>query len=216
MKNQLKYKTILIVTAFNILALLLIQPIVPGYFSMNSVMKTIYILFLFGFPLLIFVPITIFTAPFAYIVKSKSGFLSKWMGFSSSVFLVVGIFIFLVNSILLISKFGMGNDIFPLTKYNEIKGYNGDTSNLKTGNFHADFGTMSRTRNSQTQTDNYGETIELKITWISKNEYRLIFIGDNTLMDNIMDVKITNNTPEFYDCYARHGIYAQYHRIYKD
>ena len=109
----------------------------------------------------------------------------------------------------------MGNDPFPLLKYSEIKGFSGNTDDLRTGIFENQFGIITRNELTQIERYNNGDSSVFKIEWISNSEYRLINQGKNLGMNDTLDVKITSNTVEYYDCYLRFGEYADFQQIRK-
>jgi hypothetical protein len=117
----------------------------------------------------------------------------------------------IINTILIISKFALNNDPFPLTKYSEIRGFEGNINDLKAGTFEYQFGVFTRNGDKQVEKLSNSDSIVLKIEWFSKNEYRLI----NQDINDTLNVKVTNNTPEYYECYLKHGEYAAFQKIIK-
>jgi hypothetical protein len=196
--------------------LLLIQPIIPAYFGMSSTWKSIYIIFLFGFPILILLPIAVIVSPFALILKRKQTFQSFWLKSVKYVFIVFGCIILLINSLFLFSKYIVGKDPFPLDKYSEITGFSGNIEDLKVGEFETEFSTIKRDDNVQVEIYKNQDSSSFKVDWVSQNEYRLINQGRSNGMNDTLLVKITNNTSEFYECYLKFGQYAQYMKISKN
>lgn len=209
-----KTTIILLVTILSLIELILIKPIIPPFYGMNIVWKAIYIFFLFGFPILIAIPISILVGMFTLVIKGKINFKFNWLNYFLNTFLFFSIMILILNSILFISKIN-GIDPFPLIKWTEIKAYNGTTNDLYYGDFESRYGKIKRFKDRQVETHENGEITNFDLIWISKNEYRLINKGKNLGMNDTIDVKITNNTKEYYECYLRFGEYAKYEIIKK-
>ena len=75
---------------------------------------------------------------------------------------------------------------------------------------------IKRYKNKQTEAYPGMDSTEFDIEWIAKNEYRIISKKPTIGMsDDTLDVKITNNSEKFYDCYVRYGEYALYLNIEK-
>jgi len=110
----------------------------------------------------------------------------------------------------------MKNDTFTLINYSSIKGYEGNTEDLKTGEFEYHFGTIKRYKNKQVETNENGDSIVFDLAWISKNEYVIINLGKQIYgMNDTLIIKITNNTPDYYECYKKYGKYAEYQMVIK-
>ncbi|MBB3697741.1 hypothetical protein KMW28_06090 [Flammeovirga yaeyamensis] len=210
-----KTKIIVLISIISIIELLLIKPIIPAFYGMNLMWKSLYAISLFGFPILIIIPIALLVAPLALLLKRNHSFKSVWLRYTQNTFLVFGIVILAMNTLLMFSKFVKGNDPFPLTKYSEIEGYAGNTDDLRAGLFENQLGMIIRDEQKQIERDYNGDSTIYKIEWISNNEYRLIHQGENRGMNDTLDVKITSNTAEYYDCYLRFGEYADYQQIWK-
>jgi hypothetical protein len=213
----MRKKTIVIVliTIISLIELLFIKPIIPPYFGMTLTWKALYLITLFGFPVLIVIPIALFVAPIAILFKRGKNFKPVWLNYIQNTFLGFGIIILTMSTALIVSKYRMNNDPFPLIKYSEIQGFDGSTKNLLNGKFESQFGIITRNGDKQVETYVNGDSSEFKIEWISNNEYRLVYQGDNLGMNDQLYVKITNNTPEYYECYIKVGEYADYQKITK-
>lgn len=213
----MKKKIIIItlITVISVIELLLIKPVIPPFFGMNLTWKILYSILMFGFPLLIIIPIALIVAPFAILFRRKRQFKLVWFRYMLNTFLSFGILILIINTIMVISKFGMGNDPFPLPKYDEIKGFDGNLTDLKVGEFEYQFGLIKRYPDKQIEIYTNGDSAVFTIEWISNNEYRLIQQGENLGMNDTLDVRITNNTPEYYECYIRYGEYADFQTMTK-
>ncbi len=214
----MKKKTILIIvlTAINLKLLILINPIIPSFFGMIPIMQLLYIISLFVFPVWIIIPISVVTAPLAFLSKKERAFKKTWFNYTQNLFLPFSGFILLMCAILAFSKLVMDNDPFPLVEYNNVVGFEGNIDDLKTGSFSSDFSSIERHTDIQFETFESGETAEFEIKWISNNAYRLINHGDSKGMKDTLDILISNNTPDYYECYLRFGDYVDYQKIMKD
>jgi hypothetical protein len=210
-----KSKIIVLITIISIVELVLIKPFAPGFFGMNFMWKTIYSLSLFGFPVLIIIPSAFLAAPFALLFKREKSFISVWFRYAQNSFLVMGILLLIMNTFLVVLKYGIGQDPFPLKKYDEIKGFEGSTEDLRIGKFENKYGVIERSDHTQVEKYKNGDTSVFTIEWISSNEYRLINQGENYGMNDTLDIKIISNTTGHYDCYVRFGKYADFDQIIK-
>jgi len=70
----MKKKTvfIILIILISIIELIFIKPLVPAYFGMVLTWKILYIIILYGFPVLILLPIAISVAPFALALKKAN------------------------------------------------------------------------------------------------------------------------------------------------
>jgi hypothetical protein len=213
---SIKVKIITLITIASLIEVILVRPFIPAFFGMNLSWKILYVLLLFGYPLLTVIPLALVTIPFVVLFKGKRSFKPVWYAVIQNTFLIFGIIILFFNTALLITKYGVGRDPFPLKKYSQIKGYQGDISDLKVGEFEYDMGKIKRSQSQQTEYYKNGETKRFKLIWLTKNEYRMVNQGESIGMHKTLDVKITNNTPAYYECYTRFGEYAKYLKINKN
>lgn len=194
---------IIVIVVIVIIELLLIKPIIPAYYVMSPFWRAAYSLILYGLPLLIVIPISLLMALIAPLIKGKSSFKTVWYKYTQNLYLVVLALILMINSILIISKFGLDNDPFPLPYYSEIKGFEGDLDDVKTGMFETEYGPISRYEGKQVEYYDTGDSVVLKIEWLSANEYRLINQGERKANEDTLNVRITNNTSEYYISVAK-------------
>ncbi len=211
-----KNKIIVIVTLLNILQLLFIKPITPGFFALNFIWKTFYIIVLFGFPLLAVIPSAIFTIPLAFLLKGTNSFKTVWYRFTKNLFLTFAILILFLNSILLIGKYVSGNDAFPLSLYSNIEGFQGNTNDLKVGVFENDVVTILRTDSAQIETYRDGTSFTFKIEWISNSDYILIHRNEEDGISDTSYFRITNNTSDYFEGYSKIDKYADPFKLYKN
>lgn len=210
MKN--KSIILLLTVLISLIELISIKPIIPSFYQSDLSGKIIYVIGLYGYPIWIIIPIVIIVIPFAFLLKSKNNFIHRWFDYSQNTFLVISIIILFLNSLLVIQEYILGNEIFPLIKYSEIKGFTGDTDDLKTGEFETNFSSIERFDNIQYET--YYENnnkVKYDIKWLSNTEYKLISEKNN----QILDLKITNNTPSYYECYLKVGEFSEYRKVTK-
>lgn len=206
---------LLILILIAIVEMVFIRPLVPAFFGMTKAYQVFYIGILYGFPLLIAIPLGILVMPFALLFRRQKTFRTSWFRYLHSVHFVFISIILLVNTLLVVSKYAFNNDTFPLVKYSDIKVYDGNVEDLRTGTFESPFGLIERYEDKQVETYNRGYSNVLSIEWLSDYQYRLINHGDSRGMNDTLDVKITNNTLRYYECYVRFGEYAEYMKIEK-
>jgi hypothetical protein len=206
---------IIVLLAISIVELLLIKPIIPAYYIMSPFWKVAYSLILFGFPILIIIPLSLLMAFIALLIKGKRSFKTVWYKYTQNSYLVVLVLILIINSTLIFSKFGLDNDPFPLPYYSEIKGFEGNLDDVKIGMFETKYGPIRRYEGKQVEYYNTGDSVVLKIEWLSANEYRLINQGDGKATGDTLDVRITNNTSKYYECFVKLGQYAAYQKVLK-
>jgi len=213
----MKKKTIvlLILSLLNILAFIFVKPLFIEFFALTLFWKALFVLFLYGISIWSIIPCAIIAIPFAYLFKRTHTFKSKWFKYTQVLSLIVGSIILLQNSVLLYSKYVLDNDQFKFIKYTDVKGYDGNTDDLKIGTFSTEYVVIKRYKDHQIELYPNKDSVTYGIKWVSKNEYQLINNVHITGMPDTLDIKISNNTEEFYDCYARYGEYATPHHIKK-
>ncbi len=212
MKNKTLF--LILITLLSIIALTLVEPIIPPFFALTTAWKAVYVTLVYGFPLLMVIPIALFLAPFALVFKRKSSFKTTWFKFTENVFLAFAILVFCANSLLFMSKYVLDLDPFPLVKYADLEGYAGDIEDLKTGTFESFSAEIRRYKDHQVEYTSPTDSTVLGLDWISPNEYLLVG-PKGVYATDTLQVKITNNTPEFYECYVRSGEYATYFKLTK-
>ncbi|MDZ4668474.1 MAG: hypothetical protein SGJ00_11420 [bacterium] len=208
---------IFIIPIINIVCIIAIQPMVIAYFGMTSIWKIIYIIAIFGSPIWVLIPILILMLLFAawpnvghelYWVKWKRLTLNSFMGASIS--------LLVFNLLILFSQWALKNEPFPKSKYIEITDRASDCSDIRDGIFETNYRYMVRNGSVQTEySKNYKDTFNFSVTWLSNWEYRLINVGKGNGMNDTLDIKITHNTPEYYEGFLRLGAYAKYYRVMK-
>jgi len=206
---------VLILSFINILAFIFTKPLFIELYALTLLWKSLFILFLYGISIWSIIPCAIIALPFAYLFKGINTFKYKWFKYTQVLLLIIGSIILLQNSVLLYSKYVLDNDQFKYIKYADAKEYNGNTDDLKIGTFSEEYVVIKRYNDHQIEIYPNKDSVAYGIVWISKNEYRLINKVHIVGMPDTLDIKITNNTKEFYDCYARYGQYATPHRIKK-
>lgn len=124
----------------------------------------------------------------------------------------------MISTFLVVNKLGLGNELYPLIEYSSIQGAHTDLSDIKEGTFEMDDYIV--TRDSKTEVmiiKSTNDTIVTDIKWISNNEYEATTrIKNNWLKENKTRVKITSNSPDFYECYYKYGNYGAYVKINKN
>ena len=193
-----------------------IKPIIAPYYAMKSSWQTLYLLLVYGFPVLILIPISLFTIPFAYYLNRKRDFMSKFLPLLKKTYRVILIVFLILGSLLSFSKVFLKNEPFPKVKFASLSGTPADCSDLKTGKFKGKFKYIERFADKQLEISfNYKDTTVYQIVWLDRDKYRLIYQGPPRGMDDTIDVIITNNEATLYDCWLRFGEYAQHQRIQK-
>lgn len=216
---MLKKKDVIIVSivVVNLIEVFLIKPIIPHFYIFPLSWKICYIIGLFGSPLIILVPIILVTLPIAYFFGSSLTLKERWVKYTKNLFLTVSIIFLFLSSILLIASKTLPEDKTPfrLIRYSDINSCAFNTDDLRTGEFTINYATIQRYDSLQVENYGHNKIKEYKIKWLSNCEYRLIPIDKTDNLLDIIDVKITNNYSDYYDCYVKIGEYAVYNKIKK-
>lgn len=206
---------VVLLAALCVVQMVALQPFPAPFFGMSFGWQALYALLMCGYPVLLLIPIALLTAPLAFLFKGNKGFKLRWKNFTENVFLFFAVIIFLVNTLLLVSKYLTDHDPFPLTKYDEVEGFKGNTDDIRTGEFEGDHGSFTRYEDKEISIDDNNDTLEYSVKWISSSEFQLVYLGENQGMQDTIYVRITNNTSDFYECYGKFGEYADYQKIWK-
>lgn len=213
-KNILIYTVLLI----SMISLAWIKPLVPDFFDMNIWGKLVYIVLMYGFPLYIIIPIGIMSSVLLLTKANKPNYFIKVKSLTRKIYMPISVIILVINLTLLISKRVFNNDqIYPLVEYSSIKGTYENIEDIREGTFYGEGVEVHRTKSQEIVLFNSKQdTIIYELEWISNNEYDITFDVENHWMDiNSTRVIITNNNPEFYEGYQKHGDYASYFKVYK-
>jgi len=207
---------ILSLLLLSILQLILIKPILAAFYEFDFIWKLTYIGIMYGFPVLLLLPTALIVLPFAYISKGSETLKKTWALFTQNTFLVVIIIVVFFNSLILFMKFVAKEEVFEHTKYADLPAYNGNTDDLRTGNFETSISKISRTKDIQIETSkNETDKTVFAISWLSDQEYILVSKDLKGYRSDTITVKVTNNTEDFYECYVKYGEYASYYKIDK-
>ncbi len=208
---------ILILLGINLLAIIYIKPIIAPFFGMKIGWQILYIISLYGYPVLLLIPCAVLMLPVAAIWGRGGNFKEKFTILLRRSFLIISFLVLLLNSIMVLSKAVLKREIFPLVKYADIEGTDADLSDLKTGKFQIEgYGRIERSGNRQREiTTNNKDTFLFDLTWISPNEYRLINIGKSGPEGDTVYVRVSNNTPGYYECYRKYGDYGHHFKVEK-
>ncbi len=212
-----KETLILVIILFiNMAALVYIKPIIAPYYGMKYSWQLCYLFCVYGFPILLLIPTSILVLLFAAYWSRNKDFKHRFFIYIRKSYLVISIILLFINSLLVLSKGMFHNSAFPQIKYQDIKGTEFDSTDLKTGKFKSQFAHIERSVDKQIEISlNKKDTTTYRLQWLSNNEYRLINMGQSRGMNDTLDVRITNNEKDLYDCWVRFGEYAQHQRIYK-
>ncbi|WP_430817145.1 hypothetical protein [Carboxylicivirga sp. RSCT41] len=208
----MKKKNILIVVILTIiiLELILIKPISYSYYNFNIWGKTIYLIGVYGFPIYLLIPIFLISAFLLVFSIKKKNYRTQLIKLSGNLYLGLSFLIVFITSSLVVNKFVFNKELFPLIEYSSIKGTDADLSDIREGTFMMD--NYIVTRDNMTETTiikSTNDTITSDLKWISNNEYEVTSrTKNNWLIENKTRVKITNNTPDFYECYYKYGHYG--------
>ena len=213
-KNNL---ILLIIIAFSFIELIIIKPLIPGFYVMNFWGKLLYIIGMYGFPVYIILPIGVIMTIILLPLIRKDDFLARLSKLTRKTYFAFSILILFLSSLLVFSKIGLHKDPFPLIPYASIKRTQHDISDIKIGTFTTKNYIIKRDRTKElviSKTSN--DTTICDLTWISGIEYVVKSrINNKWLKDNSTRIVITNNQPDFYECYTKYGDYAVYGKIFK-
>lgn len=207
---------LLFIVLVSLLELILIKPLVPSFFGMKMPAQVLYVIGLYGFPLLVLLPVLLLALPFACVNRQGRGFTERWFNLSKKGYFFISLIILFMNSMLVLSKYAFDTPLFTLVKYAEIQGADGDLKDLREGRFKSRFALIERSGKKQVETY-FGDQrrVEYALEWLFPNEYRLISQGQPNGMNDTLDVKVVRNYPGYYECYLRFGEYAEQQRIEK-
>ncbi|MCF8255241.1 MAG: hypothetical protein K9I36_07085 [Bacteroidia bacterium] len=204
-----------ILPIMSLVALFYIQPFIVPYFAMSTTWKFIYILIVFGFPILVLIPIALFAFITTLLEKKSGTFKERWFKHIGNGYIAIGFVILLMSAIVVFTKLVFNHNPFPKMKYSEIVIGTGNCEDIKLGNFKGRYRYITRLENEQIEYSfNYKDTFYYSLQWLSPCEYRLIAKEDYGMNDTI-DVKVTNNTENYYEGFVRFDQYAAYTRVEK-
>ena len=206
---------LIVIVLISLAELILLKPIIPSYFIMNFWGKLLYILGMYFYPIYIIVLVAILIFLLLLPKVKKEGYRSRLFKNIRNIYLIASIIILLFNSSILISKYAL-NDPFPLVEYSSIEGASSDISDIKVGTFTCEGCVIVRNSNTEIFISDANDTIIYDLIWISENEYEVTARVDNSWSkDKSTRILITNNMPDYYECFAKYGKYADYNKIYK-
>ncbi|MCG9880317.1 MAG: hypothetical protein MH472_06935 [Bacteroidia bacterium] len=207
----------IIIPLLNIIAMIYIQPFVVPYYGMVFPYNFLYLIIVFSAPLWIYIPAAILIFPFAWIFTKIQGSHKRvfipWLG---KAFLAVNLVFLMLNLLLVSTKFFMNHEPFPKIVYAQIRDKANGCDSLRRGHFKSRNRYIFRKDSVQTEISlNLKDTFLYRVTWLNDCEYRLINMGESGAMNDTLDVKITNQTPDYYEGFLRSGNYAIYTRVLK-
>jgi hypothetical protein len=198
----------------NVLCLLFIKPLIIPFFTFSIFLKAVYILLVFGSPVWVAIPIGLLLLPFGNIGKKDESKPEKFRNRFSKAFIAVNIILFFFFGVLIYAKMVLLHDPFPKVKYDLITDKANDCSNIREGKFRGRYHFIERSKDHQTEYNfDYSDTIQYQLEWLSDYEYRLIDLNPTGSASDTIDMKVTNNTPTYYEGFIRVGEYAVYNRV---
>lgn len=210
-------RAMVIIPLLNILAMIYVQPFVVPYYGMVFPYNWIYLVLVFSAPIWMYIPIALLVFPFAWIfykIKGKQS--SLFLPWVNKAYLAVNILFFGLNLLLTVSKFFLHHEPFPKVDYASITDKASNCEEVHEGNFKSRNRYIFRNDSVQTEISfNLKDTFLYSVTWLNACEYRLINLGEKGAMNDTIDVKITNQTPDYYEGFLRSGKYAIYTRVLK-
>jgi hypothetical protein len=211
------FKWAYVLPIINVLCMVLVQPFVVGYFAMDALWQAIYILVIFGSPIWVVFPIGLLMAVLAlFPYWGKQTYFAKWKHLTKQAFIGASLILLAFNTLILFSKFVLHHEAFPKVRYDSITDYATDCSDLKTGKFTYRNKHILRGDSVQTEYNtDYTDSTVYAVEWLQDFEYRLINLSGKSGMNDTLDVRITHNTPQYYEGFMRMGEYAQYYRVLK-
>ncbi len=210
-----KNKVILIILSIILIELVLIKPLSYDFYNFNNWGKSLTIIGVYGIPIYILLPTFLISMVLLVFKLGKKDYWTKVTSLTKNLYLGLCILILSITSILIFSKFGLGKDMYPLIQYTSIEGTKKDLTDIKVGTFITDNYIIKRDNKTEfIIIKNTNDTLVSDIRWISNYEYEAISrTKNNWLKENKTRIKITNNTPDFYECYIKYGDYGAYEKI---
>jgi hypothetical protein len=199
----------------NVLAFVYIQPMVVPYYGFKVPYNYLYLALVFGSPFWFIIPSIVVMLPLVFWsgVKPYKEQLRLW---SIRLFVLVNLLVLLLNLLMVYSKAVLNHEPFPKVLYSSISVKAWDCSDLHTGVYKTGYQYIYRDSSFQTEVSLNGkDTTHFSITWLSKNEYRLINLDQARIIHDTIDITITHNTPTFYEGFVRVGKYAVFARVNK-
>jgi len=210
---------LIIIITISLIELIVIKPLTPVFYNFNIWGKLFVIIAMYGFPIYVILPIGFLSFLILLPKLKKGNFRIRFINVIRRIYLVVSFVILFFISLLVISKFVLNKNPFPLIPYASIKGTQEDITDIKEGTFAYTTKGYVIIRDSKTElliSEIKKDTIITDLKWISKNEYEVTARCKNKwLKENSTRVIITNNTPKYYECYTKYGEYAVYNKILK-
>jgi hypothetical protein len=208
---------ILVILTLIIIELILVKPIPYSFYNFNILGKTIYLFGVYGFPIYLFVSIFLISIVLLVFRIRKKNYWTQVIRLARNLYLGLSIFIFFITSFLVVNKFVFDKELYPLIEYSSIEGTDTDLSDIKEGTFEMDNYIVSRDSTTEVVIiKSSNDTIITDLKWISNNEYEVSTrIEDNWLKENKTRVKITSNSPDYYECYYKYGNYGAYVKVSK-
>lgn len=215
--NKRYLQAMVLIPLLNILAMIYVQPFVVPYYGMLFPYNWIYLISVFSAPIWIYIPAAILVFPFAWLFyrlqNRQKKVLFSWV---NKAFLSVNLLFFGLNLLLVFSKFFLNHDPFPKVAFASITDKASNCNDVRIGNFKSRNRYIFRNDSVQTEISlNLKDTFFYKVSWLNECEYRLINMGESGSMNDTLDVKITNQTPDYYEGFLRSGTYAIYTRVLK-
>ena len=210
---------LILIVITSLIELIVIKPLTPVFYNFNIWGKLFVIIAMYGFPIYVILPIAFLCFLILLPKLKKEDFLIRFINVTRRIYFVLSIVILFFISLLVISKFVLNKNPFPLIPYASIKGTQEDISDIKEGTFAYSTEGYEIIRNNNTElliSKIKKDTIITDLKWISKNEYEVTTRHKNKwLKENSTRVIITNNTPKYYECYTKYGEYAVYNKMLK-
>ncbi|MDP3929458.1 MAG: hypothetical protein Q8R57_10585 [Bacteroidota bacterium] len=208
---------IFILPILNIMAMVYVQPFVVPYYSLLFPYNYLYLLLVFGSPIWVYLPAALLILPLAFLANKliSKGKLSlfPWL---NKAFLLINVLLFGLNLLFVISKLFLNHEPFPKIDYASITDKASNCEAIHNGNFKSRNRYIFRNDSVQTEISlNLKDTFLCHVAWLNTCEYRLINAGKQGAMNDTIDVKITNQTPDYYEGFLRSGKYAIYTRVLK-
>lgn len=215
MKSLLNW--VFVLPVLNVLCLVVIGPFIVPYFAMTTLWQGIYIALVFGSPIWIILPIGMLMAVLAlFPYWGKQTYFAKWKHLTKQAFIGASLILLGINLLMVFTKLAFKHEPFPKVKYSSITDYATDCSDLKTGKFSYRERHILRSESVQTEYNkDYTDSTVYAIEWLQDFEYRLVNLSGKGGMHDTIDVRITHNTPQYYEGFMRMGMYAQYYRVLK-
>lgn len=200
---------------FTLAQFYLIRPIIPEFYVMKLHYQVVYVIALYGIPLLAVLLAFLLSSLLSLIPFRGQEYKTKLFRIGGVFSVIFLLFLATINVGILYGKYVEGQDPFPLARFNGIQTTEQDLSNIRVGVFESEGLRFVRTEHEQIEEYQDGRTVSFKVEWISNAEYMLIRNDSTDLKMDTTFVKVTADYDDYYECYTKIGKYARFYQLHK-